>query len=146
MKSSVVVELVHYIIMQSHTIACIGMLVIHAAMRVLYCCQHMCCYTSDSLPLQSLDRIVGISPKHQLSHTRDLKLKQVLHATAESMQLMFFIYTYCIVETECNIIIHWPPSCLMYLDRHFAKNYTSKMYKTVKMQTNLPVKICHLKV
>ncbi len=28
----------------------------------------------------------------------------------------------------------------------FAKNYTSKMYKTVKTQTNLPVKICHLKV
>ncbi len=28
----------------------------------------------------------------------------------------------------------------------FANNYTSKMYKTVKTQTNLPVKICHLKV
>ncbi len=40
---------------------------------------------------------------------------------------------------------NWPPSCLMYPDRHFAKNYTSKMYKTVKTQTNLPVKICHLK-
>ncbi len=25
---------------------------------------------------------------------------------------------------------------------NFAKNYTSKMYKTVKTQTNLPVKIC----
>ncbi len=38
---------------------------------------------------------------------------------------------------------NWPPSCLMYPDRHFAKNYTSKM--AVKTQTNLPVKICHLK-
>ncbi len=34
----------------------------------------------------------------------------------------------------------------MYPDWHFAKYYTSKMYKTVKTQTNLPVKICHLKV
>ena len=33
---------------------------------------------------------------------------------------------------------------LMYPDRHLA--YTSKMYKTVKSLTNLPVKICHLKV
>ena len=31
----------------------------------------------------------------------------------------------------------------MYPDRHFAKNYTAKC---TKLQTNLPVKICHLKV
>ncbi len=41
---------------------------------------------------------------------------------------------------------NWLPSCLMYPDRHFAKKLYRKMYKTVKTQTNLPVKICHLKV
>ncbi len=38
---------------------------------------------------------------------------------------------------------NWPPSCLVYADRHFAKIIPAKC---TKLQTNVPVKICHLKV
>ncbi len=61
--------------------------------------------------------------------------------------LKFLLFLRMRVKSQKLVLANnCPPSCLMYPDRHFANIYTSKMYKTVKTQTNLPVKICHLKV
>ncbi len=56
--------------------------------------------TCGSLPLQSLDRIRGIGPKHQLSHSRDLKLEQVLQQTTNYVSNTIFCAL--LVESTCT--------------------------------------------
>ena len=54
----------------------------------------------------------------------------------------FLLFLRMRVKSQKLILANnWLPSCS---DRHFAKNYTSKMHKTVKTQTNLPVKIIYV--
>ncbi len=62
------------------------------------------------------------------------------YCASNPMVTYFRVYLFLRMRVKSQKLVlanNWPPSCSMYPDRHFAKNYTSKMYNNYIARVHL---------